>query len=141
MTRSMMGRAIRLGPFLLFLVAGCGTGRYPVSGRVSYEDGSPLEIGTVIGETSVNGKAIGVQGAVGKDGNFSWGTDHPGDGAFPGRYKVLVMPRTPGDSELAAGIKPAVDGKFTRYETSDLIFEVKPENNVLNITVSRPKAK
>ena len=130
-----------LVPFVLLLAAGCGSGRYPVSGRVTYEDGTPVESGTVIGETTANGKLVGVQGNIEKDGSFSWGSDRAGDGAPPGVYKVLVMPRALGDSELADGKRPAVDGKYAKFETSGITFEVKPENNVLNITVSRPKAK
>ena len=51
------------------------------------------------------------------------------------------MPPPLGDAEMAEGKQPAVDGKYTKYETSGLTFEVKPEKNELNITVSRPKPK
>ena len=51
------------------------------------------------------------------------------------------MPRALGDAEIAEGKQPAVAGKYTKYETSGLTFEVKAEKNVLNITVSRPKPK
>ena len=135
----------RLSPRLLLLAAvvaatGC-SGRYPVSGRVAYEDGSPLEDGTVIGEATVNGKPVAVQGAVRKDGSFEWGGDVPGDGAMPGDYKVVVMPRALGDAEMGEGKQPAVDGKFTKYDSSGLTFSVKPEKNTFNITVSRPRPK
>src|SRR5262245_63721747 len=126
---------------LLALTAGCGSSRYPVTGRVTYEDGTPVEAGTVIGEAMVNGKAVGVQGNIEKDGTFSWGTDRAGDGALAGQYRVIVMPVALGDSELAEGKQPAVDGKYTRYDTSGITFEVKPGKNELNITVSRPKPR
>jgi hypothetical protein len=141
----MSGRPVpllrTLAPLLLLLLAGCGSGRYPVSGRVTYEDGTPVEAGTVIGETTIDGVPVGVQGNIGQDGTFTWGTERPGDGALPGTYKVLVMPRALGDAELAQGKRPAIAGKYTRYETSGLSFEVKPQKNELNITVSRPQAK
>jgi len=130
-----------LGPLVLLFAAGCGSGRYPVSGLVTYEDGTPVEAGTVIGEAAVDGKPAGVQGNIEKDGTFTWGADRPGDGALPGTYKVVVMPRALGDSELAEGKRPAVDGKYTKFETSGLSFEVKPQKNEFNITVSRPKSK
>jgi hypothetical protein len=130
-----------LVPLLVLFAAGCGSGRYPVAGRVTYEDGTPLEEGTVIGEATVDGKPVGVQGNIGNDGSFSWGTDKPGDGALPGNYKVIVMPRALGDSELAEGKVPAVDGKYTQYETSGLSYEVKPQKNEFNIKVSRPKPR
>jgi hypothetical protein len=125
--------------FLLALVPGCGSGRYPVTGRVTYEDGTPVEAGTVIAEAVVDGKAVGVQANIEKNGSFSWGANRPGDGALPGSYRVLVMPVPLGDSELAEGKVPAVDGKFMSYETSGLTFEVKPTKNELNIKVTRPK--
>src|SRR5262245_51767809 len=40
--------------FLMALASGCGSGRYPVTGRVTYEDGSPVEAGTVVAEATVN---------------------------------------------------------------------------------------
>src|SRR5437899_10140450 len=107
------------------VAAGCGSGRYPVTGRVTYEDGTPVEEGTVIGEAEVDGKQVGVQGNIEKDGSFRWGGEKAGDGAYPGNYRVLVMPRALGESEKAAGKVPDVDGKFGKYETSGLTFEVK----------------
>jgi hypothetical protein len=126
---------------LAALAAGCGSGRYPVAGRVSYPDGSPVEAGTVVAEATVNGKLVGVQGNISKDGSFRMGADRPGDGAMPGQYRVLVMPVALSDLELAQGKVPAVDGKFASYRTSGLSFEIKPQRNVLDITVSPPKAK
>lgn len=129
----------QLALLLLLLPAmGCGSGRYPVTGRVAYEDGSPVEGGTVIAEAEVNGKPVGVQGNIGIDGTFSWGANKPGDGAMPGQYRVLVVPVALGDSELAEGKRPAVSGKYGKYETSGLTFEVKREKNVFNITVTKP---
>jgi hypothetical protein len=126
---------------LASLTAGCGSGRYPVSGRVTYEDGTPVESGTVIGEADVDGKLVGVQGNIEPDGSFRWGAERAGDGAFPGNYRVLVMPRALGDSEKAAGMVPAVDGKYGNFQSSGITIEVKAGNNDLPITVSRPKPK
>jgi hypothetical protein len=108
---------------------------------VTYEDGSPVESGTVVAEATVNGKLVGVQANIEKDGSFSWGADRAGDGALPGSYRVLVMPVALGDSEIAEGRRPAVDGKYTKYDTSGITFEVKPDSNVLNITVTRPRPR
>ena len=142
MSRPRPLRVRLLAPLVLtILAAGCGSGRYPVSGRVTYEDGTPVEAGTVIGEATVEGKAISVQGNIGNDGTFKWGTERAGDGATPGQYRVIVMPVPLADSELAEGKQPAVDGKFGKFETSGLTFEVKPQKNELNIKVTRPKPK
>jgi hypothetical protein len=132
-----------LVPLILLaaLAAGCGSGRYPITGRVSYPDGSPVEAGTVVAEATVDGRLVGVQGNIGSDGSFRLGGDRPGDGAPPGQYRALIMPVALGDLELSQGKTPSVDGKFASYQTSGITFEVKPESNVLNITVTRPKPK
>lgn len=137
-----MPRRLLLLPVALAVIAlvGC-SGRYPVSGRVTYDDGSPLQEGTVIGEAVVDGKPVSVQGAVRSDGSFEWGSDVPGDGAVPGEYKVIVQPRALGDAEMGEGKVPDVDGKFTRYDSSGLKYTVKPERNTFNITVTRPQPK
>jgi hypothetical protein len=121
--------------------AGCGSDRYPVTGKVTYEDGSPLTEGSVTGEMGDGADRVMVQGDVRPDGSFEWGTLKPGDGAKPGKYRVIVTPLALGDSELAKGMQPAVDDKFTRYETSGIEFEVKAGKNELNITVTKPKSK
>jgi hypothetical protein len=130
-----------LAVLLLSTVApGCG-GRQQVTGRVTYEDGTPVPEGTVIGEAEVDGKPVGVQGNIEKDGTFRLGGAKPGDGALPGHYRVLVMPRALGDSEKSQGKLPAVDGKYGKYETSGITIDVKPGKNDLPITVTRPKSK
>jgi hypothetical protein len=142
MFRRTLWRPRVLIPVLLaVLAAGCGPGRYPVSGRVTYEDGTPVEGGTVIGEATVDGKPVGVQGNIEKDGSFQWGSERADDGALPGHYRVIVMPVALGDSELAEGKQPAVDGKYAHYETSGITFDVKPGKNELDITVTRPRPR
>lgn len=140
MTRLARRSATLLTLAALTGVAGCGAGRYPVTGRVVYDDGSPLPEGSVVGE-STDGGPVMARGSVKSDGRFEWGTDRPGDGAKPGKYRVIVIPRALGDAELAKGELPAVDGKYTKYETSGITVEVKAEKNELNITVNRPKPR
>jgi hypothetical protein len=125
---------------LFLALPGC-SGRATVAGKVSYEDGTPVEAGSVIGEATVDGKLVAVQGSVQKDGSFTWGGDREGDGALPGTYKVIVVPVTLSEYQLAQGMTPAVEGKYTKYETSGLTFEVKPGKNEFNITVTKPKGK
>jgi hypothetical protein len=143
MSRWKFARLRVLVPLLILVVAsgGCGAGRATVTGRVTYEDGTPVEGGTVIGEATVDGKLVGVQGNIGSDGHFTWGGERAGDGAYPGNYRVIVMPVALGDSELAEGKRPAVDAKYGKYDTSGITFEVKPGKNELNIKVTRPGQK
>ena len=123
----------------LALVAGCGSGRVKISGRVVYDDGSPVEEGTVCGELEDADAKQMVQGEIDKDGSFSLGTTQPGDGAKPGKYKLIVLCRTPGDAEASQGKKPAVDGKYARYNTSGLALDATegPKTDV-NLVVTRP---
>ena len=81
------------------------------------------------------------QGSVKSDGTFSWGTERPGDGARPGKYRVVVLPRAVGEKEASQGMVPAVDPKYSKPQTSGIDFEVKPGQNELNITVTKPKPK
>ena len=126
---------------LTTVAGGCTGGRYKVVGTVKYEDGTPVEAGTVIGEAIVDGKPVSVQGNVAKDGSFSMGSAKPGDGVLPGTYRIAVMPPSLSDADQAAGKLPAIDGKYGQFETSGITLNVKPERNDLNITVSRPKPK
>ncbi|MBN9522881.1 carboxypeptidase regulatory-like domain-containing protein [bacterium] len=119
------------------LAVGC-SGRATVTGRVTYPDGSPVESGNVVAEGTVNGKLVLVQGAISPDGSFRLGGDRPGDGVLPGRYKVAVHPVSLGDHELSAGKQPAVDGKYTRYDSSGFTLEVPPGGTELNLKVTRP---
>ena len=138
MTRLLLGCAVLA---LVIALPGCGSGRASVTGKVTYEDGAPVEAGSVIGESTVDGKLVAVQGTIHKDGSFSWGGDREGDGALPGTYKVIVVPVSLSEYQLSQGQTPAVEGKYTKYETSGLSFEVKPGHNEFNVTVSRPKEK
>ncbi len=130
-------------PVLMLTMActvGCGN-RCTVTGTVSYEEGGAVDGGIVIGEATVDGKLVMVQGNIEKDGSFSWGGDRVGDGALPGSYKVLVMPVSLNDNELSAGKQPAVDGKYSKYDTSGLSFDVKDGKNEFHVKVTKPKPK
>jgi hypothetical protein len=51
------------------------------------------------------------------------------------------MPRALGDAELAEGKKPAVDGKYTNFESSGLRGEVlKTEKNHFEFKVEKPRS-
>ena len=138
MTRTLLGVVVVA---LVVALPGCGSGRATVTGTVRYDDGTPVEAGSVIGEATADGKLVAVQGTIKKDGSFSWGGDREGDGALPGKYKVIVVPVSLSEYQLSQGETPAVDGKYTRYESSGLSFEVKEGRNEFNITVTRPKPK
>lgn len=120
----------------LTLVAGC-SGQYQVTGQVKFADGKPLDEGMVICEKKEGDHIVQARGELKKDGTFRLGTLSPGDGALPGTYKVLVVPRGLTEAEKHS-IGPIIDPKFSKYETSGLTLEVKSGANQLNITVSKP---
>src|SRR5262249_34105079 len=123
---------------VLALPLGCGPARYPVPGRVVYGDGSPLTEGIVVGEMDKGKTRVMARGDVKSDGAFSWGTKKPGDGAEPGKYRVVVIPRAVSEYEESQGKQPDVDPKCSNPQTSGIEFEVKPGENELKITVARP---
>ena len=94
---------IRLGwlPVLLIVVAGCGKGGpVPVRGTVKL-NGQPLADASVlfIAQDPGGKDATGFTDA---NGEFRLSTIKPGDGALPGKYKVVVQPTTQSDAPVAA---------------------------------------
>ena len=135
-------RVLRLlAAVLLCCAAGCGQSRYPVSGKVLFADGAPLDAGTIMGEATLEGgKTVMVQGNIEKDGSFSLGTDKPGDGVPPGKYKLLVAPRAMSEVEERS-LPPFIDKKWERFDSSGLELDVTAPKSDFNITITRPKAR
>ena len=137
-------RARRRASTLIVLVvlcgmAGCGPGLYPVRGKVVYEDGSPMPEGFVVAEMKEGDEVVMMRGEIHPDGTFQLGTLRPGDGAHPGKYRVLVTgrARTPAEEHLP----PVIDTKFTSFETSGLSVEVQKAPNEYTFKVTRPKTR
>lgn len=116
---------------------GCSSGRYPVTGIVKYADGTPVDGGTIIAEGEVDGKLVALQANIEPDGKFTLGSSTPGEGAFPGDYRVMIMPVALGDAEMAAGKKPSVSGKYGKFESSGLTLKVVEGENKPEFVVSR----
>jgi hypothetical protein len=136
-----MNNFLNLLSISLVLVAlvGCGSGRFPVTGIVKYADGTPCPGGTVIAEgNTADGKLVSLQGNIEPDGKFTLGSLNPGEGGLPGSYKVMVMPIALSDFELGQGKKPDVSGKFGKFETSGLTFEVKDGPTNVELVVTKP---
>ncbi|MBN9121092.1 MAG: carboxypeptidase regulatory-like domain-containing protein [Planctomycetes bacterium] len=121
-----------LGVVLAAGCAGSGTAPVPVSGELKL-DGKPLAGAVVTFQPQApGGKAA--SGTVGADGTFRLTTDSPGDGAAPGKYKVVVQPpaeggATPFDPPGKAATRPKSVGpkvpeKYTRPDQTPLTQEV-----------------
>jgi hypothetical protein len=68
---------------LLLLAAGCGSGTV-VSGKVTFEDGSPVTKGTAVFDSG----AKSYQGTIRPDGSYRMGISKDNQRIPPGRYKV-----------------------------------------------------
>ena len=120
------------------VLAGCsGTpGAYPVRGKVTLSDGSPLTKGTI---NFYNEKGTAT-GDIRSDGTYELGSLNVGDGAVPGKYQVFFS----GDA-LGGGYDNApqlIDSKYGNASTSGLTAEVKAQTNTgIDFTLDPPAAQ
>ncbi len=154
---SMVWR-IALLSLLCSVAVGCGSSgpeTSPVSGKVTYKDGSPVPGGTIV----FSKDNMEVTGAIKpEDGTYTLTTAKEGDGAPPGDYQVYF--RQPNE---ASGGEPAGDGtalpgeaplgepakiiekklfpqKYLAADTSGLTYTVKDgANENVNFPVEKPK--
>lgn len=127
----------RLGFLALSLIAaivlsGCsggGLGTAPVTGKVTYADGSPVQGGTIIfADASANLSSVGT---IKEDGTYELGTYAENDGAVPGSYKVTVL----GTSEY--GEAAPVQAKFSETSTTPLEATIVEGKNSIDFQVER----
>lgn len=127
--------------FVLFacvFVSGCGTDHKRLSGKVTFEDGSPLTKGEVIFVT----ESFQAVGTIQEDGTYTVGSLGMADGLPPGTYRVYISDAVEylgGDIDSPMAAKPLVAAKYTAADTSGLTCEVPTENNRFDITVSPPE--
>ncbi len=154
---------IALLSVLALIGLGCGDDgigkRYAVTGKVTYK-GEPIKKGTInFVATTADGR--GASGSI-VDGYYSLTTLNPGDGAFPGIYKVTVDDRQLDAQKLKAdadaqakkrgvtynaipqelqaqaskSAKGALPGKYQLTETSNLEKEVKAQSNTIDFELT-----
>jgi len=131
-----MRNILFLGVSLVVCVLGCsGGGGFPVSGKVTFQDGTPVPRGQV---TFIS-NTFSAGGNITADGAYTVTVKLPA-----GTYRVTVL--ASGDSPSSAmvdvqdrkPIKPLVDMKFNNPDTSGLVCEVKGKTT-FPITVEPPK--
>jgi hypothetical protein len=91
---------------------------------VTYPDGQPVTAGTVVFESKDSSKPVTARGDIQSDGRFRLGTHKPGDGALPGKYRVLVAPKYDPNAVDRPAKPPPFDPRFADFKTSGLEFEV-----------------
>src|SRR5438552_15762597 len=109
---------------LLVTCAGCGKGQYPVRGKVTLDDGTPVKNAIVVFESVGAEKPVMARGDTQDDGSYQLSTTRPGDGLVPGTYRVLITPRLENPDET---VKTAFDTRYAELKTSGLEFDVKAE--------------
>lgn len=106
-----------------------------VTGKVLFEDGSPLTKGMVI----FTGDAGVARGPIDADGSYRLGFEKNANGVPKGNYKVYIFDaayKIEGASKMAPMV-PLIEEKFMKPETSGLICNVDKGSMVYDITVTK----
>lgn len=120
---------------------GCsGRTPYPVSGRIVYEDGTPVDA-LKGGSVTFESLALNVSssGAIEEGGQFKLNYLRDGDGALAGTYKVSFgLPDR--FAEVAPSLQP-VAPEFLNPSTTPLTVTLEEKANEVTLIVKRPPSK
>ncbi|MGE3808136.1 MAG: hypothetical protein AB7K24_26030 [Gemmataceae bacterium] len=142
-----MKRANSLLAIATLCCVGCSSGMYPVDGKVVYTDGQAATelAGGLVEIQSIDVTPVVVaRGVIKEDGSFAVHTNKPGDGAVPGKHRVVIVPPlhagvsdTPG--QVAPEMLPRLlDQRYSSYDTSQLEINVSAGANEVTLEVQRP---
>lgn len=138
----MAKHSIMLLP-LFVLFSGCGPTIYPASGKVVYNDDSPVKQGGIVLQPTA-GSPFQVRGEIKNDGTFDLYTiDENGSrrlGAPPGEYQVYLLPGA-AENKGEGGQEPIeiAAEKFGDPSRSGIVITIKSENNKdLKVQVEKP---
>jgi hypothetical protein len=96
----------------------------------------------VVFESVGQEKVSTARGEIGADGRYELGTYKPGDGALPGKYRVLVAPRYDANAVDRPAAPPPFDPRYSDFKTSGLEVEVKAGGpNDIPIQVTRDRGR
>jgi hypothetical protein len=130
----LLAICVFIGPILLGC-GGSGVRLGAVSGAVIYK-GKPVTEGTVLFQPELG---PGASGALDARGHYVLRTKSRSDGAPLGNNTVVIIPPTdltgpesPTPGMLPKRDYPNIPKKFRRPETSGLVRDVKPGNNVFD---------
>src|SRR5947208_6474009 len=127
-------RAVVAAAVLLAGAAGCDSNprTYPVHGKVMLEDGRLVTRGVVLFEGASGGALVAARGTITPNGTYEMSTYKPGDGVPPGKYRVQINPIDLSDTPDEQKNLP-FDVKYTKFDTSGLVYEVKAGPNAFDI--------
>jgi hypothetical protein len=123
--------------FVVLLLSGCDS-KQRLTGTVTFSDGEPLTVGTVVFSTPT----FISRANIGSGGTFKVGTTTEGDGIPPGTYKVYVVGAMVLDPKDPAGMSqlPIVAQEFTSESSTPLSVTI-PGTKTFDIVVERHPAK
>tara|TARA_R100001132_G_scaffold23821_1_gene22413 strand:- start:7875 stop:8318 length:444 start_codon:yes stop_codon:yes gene_type:complete len=135
----MRNRSGLLLLLVMLLCYGCGQpdDRLPtarVTGTIAF-DGTPLTSGNIMFFPVSGGKhAVGM---IGEDGAFHLSTYESGDGAVPGKHKVVIQVSHGSPDGTAVPVKTSsIPAKYSQRDTTTLTAEVAAEGaNKLNLNM------
>ena len=117
--------------------AGCRTGLYPVKGTVTFDNGQSAAslAGGFVTFQSVDGQ-VSSQGAIQPDGSFTLSTESENDGAYPGKYRVLITP-PPYHGDEGRQADAIIDAQYSDPRTSALEAVVEEKTNEVQLRLRR----
>jgi hypothetical protein len=136
MTKGVRASVLWLGALMMVggLMCGCGGAKHPVvpvKGRVVFEDGKPLPVGTRIILEPVDPDRKPATGEVKDDGSFELKHSAGANGAEIGKYRVRIAAPA-NDSQNFFQMVPE-----SYAEGNELMLEVKPDSTEVTLKVRR----
>jgi hypothetical protein len=127
-----------LSLIITLFLTGCSR-NVPLSGKVTFSDGEPVTLGNVFFVTPTTI----AQAAIQKDGTYTVGSMAETDGMPRGEYEVFLAVEVvssrvvKGQSENT--YTSLIDAKYTKPETSGLVFMADGKTKTFDIKVERAK--
>ena len=126
-----------IGIVATLFLAGCGD-THPVSGKITYADGTPMPGG---GQITFNptdpATKVSARGIIQPDGTFKMGTHADTDGVPLGTYKVSIQPTPPKNPNRPPPDWPPLQKKYMNQDRSELQFTVKAGRNEYKVVVEK----
>lgn len=110
----------------------------PMSGTVTFEDGTPLAQGTVVFQST----GFQARGTLNAQGKYVIGSDKPGNGLPPGKYEVGIVgafdqTQTKGGGESFQP-KPLIKEKYSDPSMSGITVQVDGNTKTFDFKVEKP---
>ncbi len=132
----------------LMVLSGCNSNSiptYPVSGSVTFKDGSPVTHGRVLFRPVDNPLNLTATGTIEEDGSFELTTTDEAEGSVAGDHEVMLVVVSDVDRDdprYRRGAPRVIAKKYDDYTSSELRFTVTEQasKNHFNISVERPES-